>query len=162
MKRIDVEVDPTVPTVLIHDRPATGLEAKFSMPFCAAAAVADGQVGLATFSAARLADPALDELRRRISMHVDASLDPAAPALTQSRVQVALADGGVLCADARGARGYPDRPPTAEQRSHKFLSCAAFALPEARARAALAAVANIERESDIRALVELCAAGGQP
>src|SRR5438094_2790613 len=41
VERIDVDVDSLTPTVLMYDRPATGLEAKFSLPFCAAAAVAD-------------------------------------------------------------------------------------------------------------------------
>ena len=31
------------PRLLIHARPSTGLEAKFSMPFCAAAAVVFGR-----------------------------------------------------------------------------------------------------------------------
>ena len=162
VQQIEIGVDAITPTVLLYDRPSTALEAKFSMPFCAAAAVADGQVGLATFSAARMADPVLEDLRRRVAMHVDASLDPAAPALTQARVRVVLTGSRVLCADARGARGYPDRPASAEQLSAKFLACAALAMPEARARAALAAVANIERESDICTLAELCSAGGQP
>ena len=39
---IDVEVDSMTPRLLIHPSPATGLEAKFSMPFCAAAAVVFG------------------------------------------------------------------------------------------------------------------------
>ena len=39
------------PTILIYDRPATGLEGKFSMPFCAAAAVVFGRVGIDTFDA---------------------------------------------------------------------------------------------------------------
>ena len=39
VERIDIDVDSIVPTILIYDRPATGLEGKFSLPFCAAAAV---------------------------------------------------------------------------------------------------------------------------
>jgi 2-methylcitrate dehydratase PrpD len=163
VQRIEIGVDAITPTVLLYDRPSTGLEAKFSMPFCAAAAVADGCVGLTTFSAARIADPILDGLRQRIAMHVDAALDPTAPALTQARVRVALTNGRVLCADARGARGYhPDRPATEEELAAKFLSCATIALTESRARAALAAIAGIEPGSDVRALAELCATGGQP
>src|SRR5262249_16450321 len=51
---IEVGVDPITPTVLLYDRPATALEGKFSMPFCAAAAVVDGRVGLETFDDRRL------------------------------------------------------------------------------------------------------------
>src|SRR5262249_3433314 len=39
VERIEIDVAPTAPTILIYDRPASPLEAKFSMPFCAAAAV---------------------------------------------------------------------------------------------------------------------------
>ena len=45
VERIDVDVDAIVPTILIYERPATGLEGKFSLPFCAAAAVVFGRVG---------------------------------------------------------------------------------------------------------------------
>src|SRR5438874_953458 len=34
VEAIDVEVDSMTPRLLIHERPSTGLEAKFSMPFC--------------------------------------------------------------------------------------------------------------------------------
>ena len=46
VERVEVDVDRITPTVLIYDRPASGLEAKFSLPFCAAAAVVDGRVGI--------------------------------------------------------------------------------------------------------------------
>ena len=35
VQSIEVEVDSMTPRLLIHPNPATGLEAKFSMPFCA-------------------------------------------------------------------------------------------------------------------------------
>src|SRR5207245_5256366 len=43
---VEIGVDAVTPTVLIHDRPADGLQAKFSMPFCAAAALVYGRIGL--------------------------------------------------------------------------------------------------------------------
>src|SRR3990170_6149296 len=46
--RVDVVVDEVTPTILIYDRPATGLEGKFSLPFCVAAALVFGRVGLDT------------------------------------------------------------------------------------------------------------------
>ena len=35
VEQIEIGVDAVTPTVLIHDRPTEGLEAKFSMHFCA-------------------------------------------------------------------------------------------------------------------------------
>ena len=120
-----------MPTILIYDRPATGLEAKFSMPFCAAAAIVDGRVGIDTFDAAQLADPAIAAMQSRVTMRVDPTLDSSAPALTQARVTVRLRDGRVLTASANGARGYPERPASDDELAAKFLSCAARVLPDA-------------------------------
>jgi len=71
VERIDIDVDAIVPTILIHDRPVTGLEAKFSMPFCVAAAVAFGGVGIDAFEAAQLRDPRVAALMPRVAMRVD-------------------------------------------------------------------------------------------
>src|SRR6185312_13655879 len=122
--RIEVIVDSITPTVLIYDRPASGLEAKFSMPFCAAAAVQDGRVGIDTFGASRWSDPAIVALMARVSMRVDPALDGVAPPLTQARILVRLKDGRELEAAVDGARGYPDHPASDEELAAKFLACA--------------------------------------
>ena len=47
---IDVLVDFDPPRSLIHSRPTGGLEGKFSMQYCLAAEIIDGQIGLGSFS----------------------------------------------------------------------------------------------------------------
>jgi 2-methylcitrate dehydratase PrpD len=128
VEAIDIGVDPIVPTILIYDRPSSGLEGKFSMPFCAAAAVVDGRVGLDTFDASRLCDPAILEMQSRITMRIDPALDGSAPALTQAHVTIRLRGGRVLTAAANGARGYHDRPASDDELATKFRSCASKAL----------------------------------
>ena len=81
---MEVGVDAITPTILIHARPATGLEAKFSMPFCAAAALVFGRVGIDTFEADAIANARVRALLPRVDMRVDESLDRAAPPLTQA------------------------------------------------------------------------------
>jgi 2-methylcitrate dehydratase PrpD len=147
---IVVGVDAIVPTILIHDRPATGLEAKFSMPFCAAAAVVDGRVGIDTFDVARLADPAIRAMQSRVTMEMDPTLGTSAPALTQARVTVHLKDGRVLTASADGARGYPERPASEEELATKFLACATRVLPDAKARLALKMISELGSVADVR------------
>ena len=98
-------MDSIAPTILIYDRPATGLEAKFSMPFCAAAAVVVGRVGIDTFDAATSRGSAsVTALMPRVAMRVDPALDAAAPPLTQARVHIRLRDGRVLTQEAPTAR----------------------------------------------------------
>ena len=151
---IEIGVDAVTPTVLIHDRPTTGLHAKFSMPFCVAAAVADGQVGIATFEDGHVGDPAIEAVRSRVTMSVDPTLDPAAPPLTQARIAVRLRDGRVLTTSANGARGYPERPASDYDLAAKFLACAARALPADRAARALDTIRSIETLSDVRTMME--------
>jgi 2-methylcitrate dehydratase PrpD len=152
---IDVGVDPITPTVLIHDHPTTGLQAKFSMPFCAAAAAVRGHVGIDTFDDQTLRDPAIGAVRQRVAMAVDSTLDPGAPPLTQARVRVRLRDGRVLERLASGARGYSERPASDEDLGHKFLSCATRVLPEAAAQQALAALRVIDAAPSVRSAIDL-------
>jgi 2-methylcitrate dehydratase PrpD len=152
VERIEVDVDSVTPTVLLYAQPASALEAKFSMPFCAGAAALHGRVGIDTFEASMLADADLGALMSRVSMSVDPSFDGAAPPLTQARVRVTLRDGRTLVREARGARGYPERPATLEDISAKFLACAARALPPSAAERALEMLRVLETLPDLRPL----------
>jgi len=155
VEAIEVGVDAIVPTILLYDRPSSGLEGKFSMPFCAAAAVVRGRVGIETFDAATLSEAAILSLQSRVTMRVDPTLDPSAPSLTQARVTVRLRDGRVLIAEANGARGYPDRPASDEQLAVKFTSCAMQTLSPPEAASALAALRDIDALADVRTLTPL-------
>jgi 2-methylcitrate dehydratase PrpD len=151
--RIEIGVDAIAPTVLIHDRPTSGLEAKFSMPFCAAAAIVDGRVGIDTFDEAKLRDPRITAMTSRVTMTVDSSLDPKAPPLTETRVRIVLRDGRSFEQASHGARGYPDRPASQAELDAKFMSCAIRALGQpAAAAGALEALRRIEAVGDVREL----------
>jgi 2-methylcitrate dehydratase PrpD len=153
VEAIEIGVDPIVPTILLYDRPSSGLEGKFSMPFCAAAAIVRGQVGIETFDAAVLHDPAVVALQSRVTMSIDATLDAAAPSLTQSRVTVKLRDGRTFSASANGARGYPQHPASDDELGTKFIACASRALSTADAARALTAWRSVEQATDMRALI---------
>jgi 2-methylcitrate dehydratase PrpD len=147
---IDVEVDSMTPRLLIHERPATSLEAKFSMPFCAAAAVVFGPPGVDTFVVSHIKDPRVQRLMPLVSLRANATFDDAQP-LSRARVSVRLRDGRTISAGVDGARGYPGRL-TDEDLNTKFLACAQRSLDQPAATAALAAVRAVERADDIRSI----------
>jgi 2-methylcitrate dehydratase PrpD len=152
---IDVDVDSITPTVLIHDRPATGLEAKFSMPFCAAAAAVYGRVGIDTFDADVLDAPPMKRLMPLVTMRVDPAFDGSGPPLTQARVAIRLRDGRTVSRDAKGARGYPGRPASDDELGAKFISCARRTIPLASAEQALALLRMVDQIDDVRTLTAL-------
>jgi len=149
---IVVDVDTMTPRLLIHDRPATGLEAKFSMPFCAAAAVVFGHPTVDTFDGTHIADSGVQTLMPRVSMRVNTAFDSAAP-LSQATVVIQLRGGTTLTRHADGARGYPGRLNESDLAT-KFLGCAERSLPRANAEAALTAAQALGRADHVRALAD--------
>jgi 2-methylcitrate dehydratase PrpD len=124
------------------------------MPYCAAAAIVHGGVGVETFDDAHIGDRRVRDLMSRIAMRVDPALDGVGPALTQSRVTIHLRDGRTVSKYADGARGYPTRPARCEELDAKFLSCARRVLPDQIAERALDQLRSLERLDDIRRLTD--------
>ncbi|HEY6350670.1 MAG TPA: MmgE/PrpD family protein [Candidatus Angelobacter sp.] len=154
IESVEVQVDAVTPPLLTYDRPETGLQGKFSMPFCIAAALVYGQVGLDTFEPSRIHDSRIQQMLPRVTMRVNPALGLGAPALTQAIVKISLGDGRVLLRNANGARGYPAHPASAEEIDKKFLSCGRHALPEDRLQAALDRLHQLEALPDVRQLTE--------
>jgi len=154
VESIAIGVDAVTPTILTYPRPVTGLEGKFSMHHCVAAAVVMGRVGLETFEDAVVGDARVASMRSRIEMAVDATLNSDAPALTQSRVMVRLRGGRVLGAYADGARGYPKRPATETELEEKFRACAERVMEAERVEVAIGILRRVVHVAEAGMLSE--------
>jgi 2-methylcitrate dehydratase PrpD len=150
--RVDVGVDAITPTVLLYDRPVSGLQGKFSLHYCVAAALVHGRVSLDTFDDDAVHDPAVSALLPRVTMRVDDTLDQSAPPLTQAHVTIALRDGRTHTRLATGARGYPTLAASDREVDDKFLTCATRVLSADRAKAALNLLRALESLDDVRVL----------
>ena len=151
VESVEVEVDTMTPRLLIYDRPTTGLEGKFSMPFCAAAAIAYGEVGIGTFDTDRIHAEEIRAFLPRVVMRARPEFD-SKPPLSQSRVTLRLRDGRVLARHADGARGYPGRPATGDQLAAKFADCARRSLAPSLADGAWSMLTRIETTDDVCSL----------
>jgi 2-methylcitrate dehydratase PrpD len=149
---VEVGVNHVVPDVLRHDRPASGLERKFSMQYCAAAALGAGRVDLGSFEDGPVADAGTRALMDRVRMVVDPTLPDKLEQHAWSRVTVRLRDGRLLESPPRGASGHPDQPLTDAQLRSKFLACAAPVLGADEAEGVADQVAQFDAIPDIRAL----------
>lgn len=153
IKAVEVEVDSITPTVLTHARPSSGLEGKFSMPFCVAAALTDGAVTLETFADDRVRDSRLVALLSRVVMRAEPELDGVAEPMTQVRVRIALRDGRSLRREQSGARGHPGRPASEPELEAKFIACARRQLSEPRAREALTQLRALGARANVRSVL---------
>jgi 2-methylcitrate dehydratase PrpD len=149
---MEVGVNQVVPDVLRHHAPTTGLERKFSMEYCAAAALAAGRVDLGSFDDGPVADAGTRGLMERVRMVVDPSLPDGLNEHAWSRVSVRLRDGRALTTPPRGASGHPDQPLTDAQLRAKFLACAGPVLGADAADGVAAQIEHLEDIPDIRAL----------
>jgi 2-methylcitrate dehydratase PrpD len=86
-------VDRLWEPLAVKHRPPSGYAAKFSMPYCMAVALIDGDVGLAQFTDDRASDPAVLALAARIRYVIDP--DNEYPANYSGHVRAVLRDGTV-------------------------------------------------------------------
>ncbi|HEV8144136.1 MAG TPA: MmgE/PrpD family protein [Methylomirabilota bacterium] len=149
---VEVGVNHVVPEVLRYPTPTNGLERKFSMPYCAAAALGRGRVGIDDFEDGPVRDASVAALASRVRMVVDPSLSDQLEQHAWSRVTVRLSDGRTLGGSPRGASGHPATPLTDAQLHEKFLGCAAGVLGRGNAEAVAGQITQLELVPDIRAL----------
>lgn len=99
--------------------PRTEYEAKFSLPWSAAALLIDGELGVDSFGADRRERPEILDLARRISYR---SWDPGVPAAAApGKVEIRLVDGRVFPAEVSASRGGPGVPLSDEELTTKFV-----------------------------------------
>ena len=137
------------------DRPApqSELDAKFSLQYVIARALADACVTLEHFENAAYLDAGIARLLGRI--HVAAYGDDRFSPDNHfgGEVRVTLRDGRVLAAKVEQPLGRTSANPMAADRLHaKFNSCAARVLDAAAIDAAYAAIQRIETLADMREL----------
>jgi 2-methylcitrate dehydratase PrpD len=96
------------------------MHARFSLPYSVAALLTDGVLDAGSFLPDQLARAPVAELARRVTVREDARFSAALPAERPARVVVRTADGRMLSAEVRNARGNPDSPLSREEVASKF------------------------------------------
>lgn len=150
--QVTLGVNELVPNILIHHDPKSGLEGKFSAEFCAAAALVDGHVGIATFEDAHAADPAIRAVMARVKMVVDPTIPGDLEHHVWSRVTLRLADGRTLEVPPREVPGHPSAPLSRAALCAKFRDCAGRALPADRVAAVADMLEGLDGCPDLRSL----------
>jgi len=98
--------------------PRTPYDAKFSLPWCAAALLVHGGLGTESFEPGRIRQPEVLDLAARVGYE---TYNPrVAAAEAPGRAEVTLRDGATRVGEVAGSRGGPDDPLSEEQLLEKF------------------------------------------
>ncbi len=149
---VTIGVNQVVPRILIHSNPRSGLEAKFSGEFSAAAALCEGKVGIGTFQDDKTQDAVIRGLMKRVRLVVDPEIPGDLERHVWTRVSVRLRDGRELSIGPRPVPGHPTHPLSMDQLREKFSDCARLALPEDRVESVRQMVETLDACPDLRSL----------
>ena len=125
IRRIVLRTPEATVVPLIHHRPESGLQGKFSLEYAAAAALlaaySGTYPGFGSFTDAAVRRTAAQRL---VSL-VEIKLDPGGSWLLDGELaaEIHTGDGTILRASQRFPPGSPERPPTAAQLQAKLADC---------------------------------------
>jgi len=146
-----------VQSVTIHRRgrghsgpiPLTGLDGKFSVEYCAAAALLDGRVNIDSFT---------DE--RRFASDMETTLpkikvDPEGPTSGTVAVTAVLNDGTEIKDECVSFKGSAKNPMNASERLDKVVDCISRAISDSETKQVIELAHNLEDVDDISNLMSL-------
>lgn len=121
--RVDVVASNKASLALVHDRPATPLEAKFSMQYAVATVLADGTVNLHSFQPEAVTRPAVQSFLPTVT-----SREADGPVLPRrADITVTMHDGRVFRTRVESLHGSAENPLSDSELSAKVTDCVSFA-----------------------------------
>jgi 2-methylcitrate dehydratase PrpD len=137
--------------------PRTPYQAKFSLAYVVAAALAEGAAGLPQFNEDRYSpegtvEPVIAGLLAKTSVSVSDALTTMYPAAWPARLEIALTDGRTLRGGGDFPRGNPEAPATTEALAAKATSLIVPRYGEATAARIVRQIAALDTVPDMAAL----------
>jgi 2-methylcitrate dehydratase PrpD len=144
LEAVTVTANPMVRGIVPFDNPVTPLEAKFSMPFCVAAALTDGHITLQHFTQEKLEAREITQIIKRVKFVFDAKV-PDFGAVVEVRGR----DGRTCSHAIDQPKGTAENPLSPNEIIEKFKSCAKLALSEDQVERLLTKLMILEELDDV-------------
>lgn len=155
--QVEVGTNHNMLNTLIHHRPTTGLQAKFSMEFCMAILLVDGKADQTKFTDTVVNRRDVQEMIGRVRFYTDSVAEKAGYDKMTTILKITLKDGRVITGRADFGKGSPANPMSFDDVAEKFRGCAAFAdWPGVKAERIIELVHKLEELPDVRTLTALC------
>ena len=160
VNKVDVLVDFDPPRSLIHYRPESALEGKFSMQYCLAASLLDGGVGLNSFTDGQVRRKEAQEFIPRVNMRRIAG-NEGKPSWIEAynEVEVHLKDGRVLTERADRIDSGALRGTTMDEIHDKFRDCATLAISDSSSSELLELLDKLESFDSLGTITRLLGGG---
>jgi 2-methylcitrate dehydratase PrpD len=158
--QVDVGTSERAMRVLAFSEPETPYQAKYSMPYCIAAAVVDHQVTLDTFTAHKMADRGIVETRKKV--HLSFPDVPIWPGLADvgpdtefvgNPVTIRTTDGQSYSARVDIPHGDPALPLTDDEILAKYRDCARSQLRPGDIERSVSLALGLQTVADIGTLM---------
>jgi 2-methylcitrate dehydratase PrpD len=153
---VKVGTNQNMPNALIHHRPTTELQAKFSMEFCMAILLLERKAGLPEFTDAVVNRPDVRAMIEKVDFGVHPEAEAAGYDKMATIIEIALKNGRTITGKADFGKGSPANPMSYDEVADKFRECAAFSRwPSDKAERVVEMVRGLEDLSDVRELTAL-------
>ncbi len=136
--------------------PQTRETADHSLPYLTARAMLDRDITAASFTQAKITEPAVLAFMRKITVVEDPAITArvgGAGGAVPTRVTATLTSGERVTREVDFAPGFAGRPMTPDEVTRKFRGNAGGHWPRARAEAALRAMWGLERAASLKPLL---------
>jgi 2-methylcitrate dehydratase PrpD len=148
---IAIQTTPVAIQIAGKPEPKTGLEGKFSVAYCAALALADGETGEENFTDEKVQTDRMVNLFKKVKAAANDDYG-----FTQAEVIVRMTDGREVKSFADTLQVGSDKERRKSDLIKKFRSFADRLLPEGRTDSILNFVDDLDSKSDVGELAALC------
>ncbi len=132
---------------------ATPLSARMSIPYCTAAALVHGDLGLDRFEPPHICHEQTHCMMNLVEVHLDSEIESWVPEARAARVTIRLKNGQTLTRLAQGAVGEPDNPAPRSRLVDKYRDISRNTLPDDTLRTLEDAILNLDQSTDMAPLV---------
>jgi 2-methylcitrate dehydratase len=134
---------------------STYIDAHFSIPFCVAVTLMDGQMTPRQLWTERIRDPKVHALARRVVLTEDPEMSRAYPDTWPVQITVKLHKGESITRRVDQVKWSPERLPSWEELVEKFHMLADPLIGQARAAQAVAMIAGFKPQDTLAPLLPL-------
>jgi 2-methylcitrate dehydratase PrpD len=154
--KVEVGANHAMLQALLHHRPQTGLQAKFSMEFCMAILLLERKAGLAQFTNATVQRDDVRQMIEKVRYYVDPEAEAAGYDKMTSLLKITLKSGRVITGRSNFGKGSPANPMSFDEVAVKFRGCAEYVgWPAAKTEGVIEFVKTLETAGDVSKLSAL-------